>query len=103
MPPVQPPPPMPLPPFQILPEEPYHGAPRRIRDLGLLARAQETVSHAGIDRVWVVLPRRLHRGGRVRETRVDARVVLGVDAEPPSADARHVRRVRGGTVTDDEG
>src|SRR5437016_8814708 len=72
--------------FQTLPEEPDDRSPGAVRHLGLVARAQEAVPYAGIDRVVVVLPILLHRGRHVRQSRIDPRVVLRVDAEPPRAD-----------------
>src|SRR6266498_4197672 len=86
-----------------LPEEPNHRAPRAIRHFRFLSRAQEAVPDAGIDRVPVVRPIAPHRRVHVGQAGVDARVLLGVDAEAPRADARDGRRVGARTITDDEG
>src|SRR5205807_7920773 len=79
---------LPLLPLQTLSEELDYRSPRAVRHFGLLARAQESVPHPGIDRVVVVLRILLHRSRHVRQSRVDARVVLRVNAEPARADPR---------------
>src|SRR5205814_4600154 len=79
---------LPLLPLQTLSEELDYRSPRAVRHFGLLARAQESVPHPGIDRVVVVLRILLHRSRHVRQSRVDARVLLRVTAEPARADPR---------------
>src|SRR5439155_15178042 len=98
----------PLPPLavlsalQTLPEEPDHVAPRAVRDLGPLARAQEPVADAGMDRVVVALVVGPDRRVHIRQPGIDARVVLGVHAQAAGADAGHGERLGAGAVADDE-
>src|SRR5207253_1772009 len=83
-----------------LPEKPHHVPPRAVGDLGPLARAQEPVADAGIDRVAVALAVGPDRGIHARQPRIDPRVVLGVDSQTPGANARHGKRFRAGPVAD---
>src|SRR5207244_2748457 len=89
-------------PLKICSKEPHDRLPRAVSNLRLFARPEEAVAHAGIDVVAVLLvvgpDRRVHVG----ETRVDARVVLGVDAEPGRPEAGDRHRVRAGAVAHHE-
>src|SRR5204863_7628877 len=88
--------------LQLRPEERDHRMPRAVGHLRPLTRPQEAVPHAGIDRVLIVLPRLLHRGGHLRQPRVDARVVFGVHPEALGADAGDVCDWWVRPVADDE-
>ena len=61
------------------------------------------MSDPWIHRVQIVLAGCPHGRGRVRKSRVDPGVVLGIHAETLRANLRHIGGVRRRTIADDEG